>query len=128
MAAIAVALVAHAAGLLSGLERLTVDARFTIRGSEPAPRDIVLIEVDNHSLGQLPRFPFSRKFYVPVIRRVRAGGARVIAFDIEFDRPTTAAADNALIDAVARARPMVFATTLIGSHGSNEVLGGPSVQ
>ena len=124
----AVALASHATGLLAGPERAAIDARFAIRGTTRAPNNIVVLAIDQDTLAKLPRFPFSRTEYVPVIRRLHADGARLIAFDIEFNRPTNPAADNALIDAAASARPVVFATSLIDQSGNTEVLGGPAVQ
>jgi CHASE2 domain-containing sensor protein len=123
--AAAVALAAAATGLLARAERSTVDARFSLRGAQRAPRGVVVVAIDQDSLARLPRFPFRRSLYAPVIDRLDADGARVIAFDIEFNRPTTAAADDALIGAAARARPVVFATTVIDRSGGTEVLGGP---
>jgi CHASE2 domain-containing sensor protein/tRNA A-37 threonylcarbamoyl transferase component Bud32 len=123
-----VAIVSHTTGLLARPERTTVDARFSIRGPQRPPRGIVIVAIDQNSLAQLPRFPFPRTVYVPAIRRLQADGARVIAFDIEFNRPTSASADEALIQAVSRARPVVFATSLIDQRGQTEVLGGPLTQ
>jgi CHASE2 domain-containing sensor protein/predicted Ser/Thr protein kinase len=128
LAAAVLALVSHATGLLARPERTTIDARFSIRGPKRPPPSIVLVAIDQDSLARLPRFPFPRTLYVPVIQRLRADGARVIAFDIEFNRPTTPAADEALIEAASRARPVVFATSIIDQLGNTEALGGPTVQ
>jgi CHASE2 domain-containing sensor protein/predicted Ser/Thr protein kinase len=126
--AAALALVAHETGLLARAERTTIDARFAARGAQRAPAAIVIVAIDQNSLAQLPRFPFPRSLYAPVLDRLHADGARVVGFDIEFNRPTTQTADNALIGAVLRNRPVVLATTLINSAGRTEVLGGPLVQ
>jgi CHASE2 domain-containing sensor protein/predicted Ser/Thr protein kinase len=123
-----VGIVAHATGILAGTERATVDARFTVRGSQRAPPGIVIVGIDQDSLARLPRFPFQRSLYARVIDRLRRDRARLIAFDIEFNRPTTAAQDDALIDAAQRARPVVFATTLIDRSGRTEVLGGALIR
>jgi CHASE2 domain-containing sensor protein len=126
--AAAVALAVRARGWLNGLERITVDARFSVRGSEPAPPGIAIVAIDQNTIGQLKSFPFSRTLYVPVIRRLQADGAHLIAFDIEFDTRSTPAADNALMDAVAAAGPMVFATTVVHTDGTTPVFGGPLTQ
>ena len=128
LAAAGLALVSHATGLLArpSARRSTRASRFA--GPKHPPRSIVIVAIDQNSLARLPRFPFPRSLYVPAIRRLRADGARVIAFDIEFNRPTTPAADEALIGAASRARPVVFATSLIDQLGNTEVLGGPAVQ
>jgi CHASE2 domain-containing sensor protein len=125
--AAAVALASRATGLLAAPERSAVDARYSIRGSERAPKDIAIVAIDQGSLAYLPRFPFPRTLYAPVLEQLRNDGARAIAFDIEFNRPT-GPADDVLINAAAAARPVVFATSLIDQHGGTEVLGGPQVQ
>jgi CHASE2 domain-containing sensor protein/predicted Ser/Thr protein kinase len=118
----AAALSADATRLLARAERTTVDARFSLRGTQRVAPGIVLVAIDQDSLARLPRFPFPRSRYARVIDRLHAGGAQVIAFDIEFNRPT--ADDNALFDAASRARPVVFATSVIDRSGRSEVLGG----
>jgi len=117
-------LVAHAAGLLGWLERPSVDARFSLRGRQAPPRDVVLVGIDNDSLGQLPRYPFSRVLDARVLERLHSAGARLIVYDISFDRPTTPAADEALYEAARRAAPVVFGTSLISASGETQVLGG----
>lgn len=128
---LAVALLATAAGTaayvngaLVWLERATVDARFSLRGSQHPPADVAIVGIDNTSLGDLPRYPFSRTLHARVIRNLHAAGARLIVYDISFDRPSTLRADNALLDAAAGAAPIVFSTSLISPTGDTEVLGG----
>ncbi len=55
--AAAAGLAVHAAGLINWVERDTVDARFSLRGRSARPRDVVVVGIDNDSLGVLPRFP-----------------------------------------------------------------------
>lgn len=123
-----VALVAHATRLLARSERTTIDARFSLRGAQRSPTGIVVVAIDQNSIAKLPRFPFPRSLYAPVIDRLHADGAALIAFDIEFNRPTSPAQDDALRAAAARARPVVFATSEIDQFGRTEVLGGPFFQ
>src|SRR4051812_42093911 len=121
-------LVTNATGLLSRVERTTVDARFSLRGARRATRGIVVVAIDQDSLARLPRFPFPRSLYGRVIARLHAAGARAIAFDVEFDEPTTPAQDDALIGAVARARPVVVGTSQIKPSGATSVLGGSALR
>jgi len=122
--AAAAGLAVRATGLLGWLERPSVDARFSLRGRQAPPRDVVLVGIDNDSLGQLPRYPFSRVLDARVLERLHAAGARLIVYDISFDRPTTPAADEALYEAARRAAPVVFGTSLISASGETQVLGG----
>ncbi|HST54392.1 MAG TPA: serine/threonine-protein kinase [Solirubrobacteraceae bacterium] len=114
----------RSAGTFGWLERPSLDARFSLRAVQPTPRGVELIGIDNDTLGELPRYPFSRKLHARVIKRLKAAGARLIVYDISFDRPTTVDADQALYDAARQSAPLVFATALISPGGSTEVLGG----
>jgi CHASE2 domain-containing sensor protein len=122
--AAAAGLAAHATGLLGRLERDTVDVRFSLRGRQPPPATVVVVGIDNDSLGQLPRYPFSRRLHARVLEKLHAAGARLVVYDVSFDRPTTAAADEALFEAARRAAPVVFSTSLISPSGATQVLGG----
>jgi adenylate cyclase len=122
---------AYATHLLGRTELQSIDARFSIRGTQQAPRSIVLVEIDNTTLQQLQRehkhsqFPFPRRYDASVIDRLRTGGAKVIAVDIQFTQQTDPADDGALIEAVERARgKVVLGTTEVGRDGSTGVLGG----
>jgi CHASE2 domain-containing sensor protein len=117
-------LVAHATGLLNWLERDTVDARFSLRAGQPPPSDVVIVGIDNDSLGVLPRYPFSRRLDARVLENLHTAGARLVVYDISFDRPTTEGADEALFEAARRAAPVVFGTSLISPSGATQVLGG----
>jgi CHASE2 domain-containing sensor protein len=128
---LAVALTATVAGLavrasggLRWLESKTVDARFSLRGQHEAPPGVLVVGIDNNTLASLPRFPFSRTFYARALGRLHAAGARVVVFDIAFDRPTSTGADLALFEAARQAAPVIFATSLINSSGDTEVFGG----
>lgn len=119
-----IGLAARSTGVLGLLERNSVDARFSLRGDQGPPSSVVVVGLDNTSLGQLPRYPFSRVLDARVLQSLHRAGARLIVYDIAFDRPTTEAADLALFEAARRAAPVVFATSLISSSGETEVLGG----
>jgi len=124
LSATAGGLAVHASGGLRWLEHRSVDARFSLRGRHEAPRGVVVVGIDNNTLAKLPRFPFSRTFYARALERLHAAGARVVVFDIAFDRPTSTGADLALFEAAGRAAPVIFATSLIDSAGETEVFGG----
>jgi serine/threonine protein kinase/CHASE2 domain-containing sensor protein len=131
LALLAVALVATGAGVavrLSGaldwLGRSTVDARFSLRGAQLPPGDVVVVGIDNDSIGSLPRYPFSRRLHARAIERLHRAGARLIAYDVSFDRPTAPGPDDALFEAARRGAPVIFATSLISPSGGTQVLGG----
>jgi adenylate cyclase len=125
------ALAAYALDVLDGSELDTIDARFEIRGDLGAPEDVVLVEIDDVTFGELDRsWPFPRSLHARAIRRLRRAGARVIAYDIQFTEPTAPRQDNALIDAVDRVTgttAVVLATTEVGQGGQTNVFGGDQV-
>ncbi|HEY6888207.1 MAG TPA: CHASE2 domain-containing protein [Solirubrobacter sp.] len=126
--AIVLALVAYVlkpAGL-DRAELMTVDARFALRGDVPAERDIVIVDLDDASLAALgggdDRIP--RTLHARMIDTLRAAGAAVIAYDIEFRE--RGPADASLRRAIERAGPrLVLAATLIDSDGQGQILGRP---
>jgi adenylate cyclase len=121
------ALLAHGLGLLDGFERQTIDTRFSIRG-EKRPPNLVIVAIDEASIKRLGQWPFRRSLHAAVIDNLRESGAKVIAFDVQFTEPTVETEDNALIDAVERARgKVVLATTEVGPNGSTNVFGGDDV-
>ena len=134
VAALAVGLgvLAYATHLLRGTELQTINARFSIRGAQPPPSDIVLVEIDNATFQTLTRlrlhseFPFPRRYDARVVDRLRRAGARTIALDLEFSHPTDERDDLALFEALRRARgKTVLAATEVGQGGNTEVMGGP---
>jgi adenylate cyclase len=129
--AIGVGLVTYATHLLRRTEYQAIDARFAIRGSRATPSDIVLVQIDNATFQELTRlhlhsqFPFPRRYDAKVIDRLRRAGAKTIAMDLEFSHETNVRDDNALIEAIGRARgKIVLAATEVGAGGKNGVLGG----
>jgi len=135
------ALAAYTVDALRSAERATVDARFSIRGTQPVPPDLVVVRIDDITFDQLnTRWPFPRSYHARVIDRIMRDRPRAIGYDIQFTEPTTPAddsaaaaqraadEDNALIDAVARARGrVVLATTEVDEQGRTNVFGGDEV-
>lgn len=123
---------AYATSVLRRSELQTIDARFSIRGSKPAPKNLVLVLVDDRTFAELTslklksEWPFPRKYQAEVIEKIRRAGARTIAMDIEYAHPTDEGPnDEALYEAISRAHgKTVLAATVIGPHGSTEILGG----
>jgi adenylate cyclase len=125
---------AYATHTLKRSELQTIDARFSIRGGQSPPRDVVLVEIDNATLQELSRlrlpseFPFPRRDHAQVIDHLRRAGASVIAMDLEFTHETDRADDNALIEAIGRAHgKTVLAATEVAPGGRTDVLGGDNL-
>jgi CHASE2 domain-containing sensor protein len=110
--------------LLPGLEQDAVSARFQHRGEQPAP-GLLVVAIDDKSFDDLAvQWPFPRHYHAQAIDRLRRDGAKAIVYDVQFTEQTTPREDNALIDAVGRARNVVLATAETDEHGHANVLGG----
>ncbi len=119
---------------LRRVELDTVDARFSLRGEELPPRDVVIVAIDDVTLestvrvgerARLPRFlDWPRSYHARALRNLAHDGAQVIAYDIEFTEPSEDARQDLLLYEAARAaRPVVFATTVVSQQGRSHVLG-----
>jgi adenylate cyclase len=126
------ALLCYGTSLFKGLELSSVDVRFSIRGTQPVPKDIVVVAVDEdtfsdfNSAGVSGRWPFPRKRFARVIDRLKADGAKVITYDIQFTSESEdPAQDFALITAVRNAGNVVLSTTAADPKtGRTNVFGG----
>jgi len=125
------AIVAVAAGILGDVtdalrrpELASIDARFRLRGTQAAPREVVLVGIDGTTIKALgKRPPLPRRMHAQAIRRLRAAGAAVIAYDVEFLERTTDADDSALLEALEDAGNVVLAATLFMPDGTPATLG-----
>ena len=113
-------------GVIDTLERQSIDARFSIRGDRPAPKEIVFVAIDDVTTSYFgkTRWPYPRRYHAKVINRINAGHPRAIAVDIQFTEQTDARDDSALIDSVANARGVVLATTETLPNGATRIFGG----
>jgi adenylate cyclase len=120
----------YAVGALGRTENSTINQRFAIRGTQPAPSDVVLVAIDDKSFDELKvQWPFPRTLHANVIRNLTKAGAKVIAYDVQFTEPSTSlptkkanqAADEALVQAVHDGKNIVMATTEVGELGDTRV-------
>ena len=124
LAAAVLVLAASGLGALDRLELDSVDARFGLRGARPAP-GFVVVAIDDVTFSELGRrWPFPRSLHARAIDRLRAAGARGIAYDVQFTEPTSPSQDLALYEAVRRAGGVVLSTTESDGRGRTNVLGG----
>src|SRR3954454_18957929 len=141
LAAIALGLAAYYGPLLPEVELASVNARFSIRGDEGSPRDLVVVGVDDTTFSDTGlRWPFPRRVHARVIDRLRKDGAKVIAYDVQFTEATPGRErycplvggpvqpdDCALATATRRAGNVVFSTTEVDAKGGTNVLGGDDI-
>jgi adenylate cyclase len=126
--AIAVGVAGYAAHLLRSFELGTVDTRFSIRGKQPRPENIVVVGIDDTTFNQLDeQWPFPRHLHGLLIERLTEAGATAIGYDVQFTEPTVPREDNALVAAVERAHNVVLSTTEVNERGESKVFGGEEV-
>jgi adenylate cyclase len=128
LVSVGLGVLAYATDLMERVDLSTVDTRFEIRGEQKRPDDLVVVRIDDVTFNQLDKqWPFPRHLHAELIDRLREGGARVIAYDVQFSEPTVPREDNALIRAVQRADGIVLSTTEVDEHGQGNVFGGGGV-
>ena len=115
--------------VFGGAELSSIDRRFAIRGEQKPPKNIVVVKIDDKTFSQLgERWPFRRTFHARLIRKLKAAGAKVIAYDIQFSEFTPGRQgiiqDNAFMDANRAAGNLVFSTTEVSDRGQGKFLGG----
>jgi adenylate cyclase len=142
LTAAALAILAYGLDAFERLELATVDTRFSMRGEQSPPKDVVVVGVDDDTFSETGlRWPFPRDVHAKVIDRLSSAGAKVIAEDIQFTEPTTPMQgcgplcerlavdeDEALAESILRAdergSKVVLSTTEVADDGSTNVLGG----
>jgi len=74
---------------LQRLEYDSLDTRFRYRPASKTEVNppIVIVDIDQHSQEVLGKWPFSRTHFAKMLDILREDGAKVVAFDITFDKP-----------------------------------------
>jgi adenylate cyclase len=112
-------------GVMDSFELRSIDGRFSIRGAQKPPPQVVIVAIDDVTFSELRlQWPFPRRTHARLLDRISAGHPKAIAFDVQFTEATTRAQDEALLDAVARAGNVVLATTEVGAGGTTAIFGG----
>jgi len=72
------------AGLPLRLEGETLDLRFRLRPASPHPTPIVIVAIDDASIAEIGRWPWSRELFARLLDRIAAAGPKVVCFDLLF--------------------------------------------
>jgi adenylate cyclase len=104
---------------LDNLERQTIDLRFTLRGDEEAPLDVVIVKVDDVTFEELnEQWPFPRSMHARLLDQIAKGKPKAVPFDVQFSEYGTIAEDNALGNALFRHPGLVvLSTTEVDNKG-----------
>lgn len=97
-------------GTGAALDQFFSDLRAGLR-SGPASGEVQIVEIDARSLSEIDRWPWPRSVHAAAIDRLASGGARAIAFDVDFSARSNPAEDEALAASLKRAgRSVILAT------------------
>jgi adenylate cyclase len=95
---------------LEAFEARTYDLRFKdMRGSVQPNANIGIIAIDEKSIAELGRYPWSRDRYARLLDRLAAAKAQVVMFDVFFPERENAANDRLFAAATKRAGNVVLA-------------------
>jgi adenylate cyclase len=88
-------------GLPFRLESLTLDARFRLRPVEPPSSQVVIVDIDDKSIAEIGRWPWSRALFAQLLDVSAAGGAKVVVLDLLFteSQPSPLATQRPAIEA-----------------------------
>ncbi len=87
------------------IESATIDFRFrAFRGPRLATRDIVVVAVDEKSIKEIGRWPWSRATQARVVDGIAGDGAKVIGLDIIYSEPEIAEIQRTLKETLEGAR------------------------
>ena len=106
-----------AADVTAGADRLLRGLRDEVR-SHDASGEVHIVEIDARSIAAIDRWPWPRDIHAVAVDRLRAAGARTIAFDVDFSTPSTPVADAAFAAALERAGGAVILPTMRQLAGS----------
>jgi adenylate cyclase len=89
------------------LETLLATYRFKVRHAispRPVPKGIVIVSVDEKSLAEHGRWPWSRTIQADLIAGIFAGNPKAVALDIFYPEKESPEADHALAEVINRYR------------------------
>ncbi|MBT5111116.1 MAG: adenylate/guanylate cyclase domain-containing protein [Rhodospirillaceae bacterium] len=70
--------------ILKFLEGAFLDLRFQIRGAMPPSSPIAIVQIDEKSIQELGRWPWSRQIFANIVNRLHKDEAKLIALDLLF--------------------------------------------
>ncbi len=104
-----------------GLDLYARDWLMRARGPLPPPNDIVIVAIDEASIGRYGRFPWPRSVIAHALAVIADAHPKAIAVDVLFSEPTNARDDATITEAIKRAGNVVSAAELI-TAASGEVV------
>ena len=94
--------------------------RLTPARQSPAPDQLVLLAIDDETVGRYGGLPLNRAVVAEALKRVGSGGPKVVAVDMLLSERTNAAADASLADVLSHFPKVVLATALEAKQDSTQ--------
>lgn len=89
---------------IEAIESKSYDLRFkSLRGAIPPSPEIGIVTIDDKSIAELGRYPWSRVQYVRLLERLSAAGAKAVLFDVLFPEVETQTIDQSFAYAIKKA-------------------------
>jgi adenylate cyclase len=104
--------------LMRNLETKALDLRFHLRGETTPGAPVVLVVIDDRSIAELGRWPWSRRHFAEIVQRLQAAGAKVIGLDLLF----TEAEDTVEHEIFQRLRLTVEASAMLFQEPAREAI------
>jgi adenylate cyclase len=125
--ATAFGIIGYGASLLQSLEGSTINTRFTVRGTQAVPKNLMVVAIDPKSFQDLNKqFPFPRAVDGRAISTISAQHPKAIAVDVQLSEPSALGQndDVALLSAVNDAHSkVIFSDTEPSDTGNVAFLG-----
>jgi CHASE2 domain-containing sensor protein len=122
-----IALFAYAMSLLATLEGSAINTRFTVRGTQTVPKNLMVVRIDDVTFQDLEKqFPFPRAVEGKAISTIAAQHPAAIAVDIQLSEPSELGQndDIALLSAVDDAHgKVIFSDTEPDATGNVAFVG-----
>ncbi|NOR52032.1 MAG: CHASE2 domain-containing protein, partial [Gammaproteobacteria bacterium] len=97
---------------LEAFEAKSYDLRFkNIRGPIDPSDQIAIVAIDDSSIAELGRFPWSRRHYIPLLEKLSDAGTKTILFDAFFPEVEDEATDMAFAHAIKSAGNVILAAS-----------------
>lgn len=118
-----IALILHATNLLDRVDNLIFDLGQRVIQT-PAPNDVVIVAIDQESLSQLGRWPWSRQVHADLLQRLKHENTAAIGMDIIFAEPEYAnsGADKALAESIAESKNVVLPVLLETVRANGQII------
>jgi adenylate cyclase len=90
------------------LDNKLKDSRFLLRGPVKPAAKVVIVAIDNKSIMELGRWPWSRSRIAELVKNLADYGVKVTALDIVFSEPEGEGSDRALAESMGAAGNVVM--------------------